>query len=107
GETCTLLDMEGACIIKSSWLMFIDRSPEMLRSIRIDMYWDGVEKPAVSAPLGDFFGIGLGRRVAFESALFTDPEGKSFNSYVPMPFKKGARITVTNESDTDLRIDRK
>src|SRR5699024_10674703 len=104
GDTITLLDMEGAGIIKRIWLTIIDRSREMLRSMRIDMYWDGAEKPAVSAPLGDFFGIGLGRRVAFESALFTDPEGKSFNSYVPMPFKKGARITVTNESDTDLRM---
>lgn len=104
GETITLLDIDGAGIIQRIWLTIINRSPEMLRSMRIDMYWDGADKPAVSAPLGDFFGIGLGRRVAFESALFTDPEGKSFNSFIPMPFKKGARITVTNDSDTDLRM---
>lgn len=60
GETLTLLDMEGAGVIQRVWLTIIDRSPEMLRSMRIDMYWDGAEKPAVSVPLGDFFGIGLG-----------------------------------------------
>lgn len=104
GETVTLLDLEGAGVIKRIWLTIIDRSPEMLRSMRIDMYWDEAEKPAVSAPLGDFFGISLGQTVPFESALFTNPEGRSFNSFVPMPFKEGARITVTNESGTDLRM---
>ena len=60
----------------------VDRSPAMLRGIRIDMFWDGADLPAVSAPLGDFFGQGLGRCATFESALFSNPEGRSFNSYV-------------------------
>lgn len=104
GETVTLLDVEGAGIIQRIWMTISDRSPRMLRSLRIDMYWDGAEKPAVSVPLGDFFGIGLGRMVPFESALFTNPEGRSFNCYIPMPFKDGARITITNESDKDLML---
>ncbi|MDN3668936.1 DUF2961 domain-containing protein [Echinicola jeungdonensis] len=102
GETKTLLNFEGPGIIKRIWLTIGDRSPEMLRSIRIDMYWDRAEKPAVSAPLGDFFGIGLGQLVPFENALFSNPEGKSFNCLIPMPFKTGARITLTNESSKDL-----
>jgi hypothetical protein len=79
-----------------------DRSPKMLRSLTLNMYWDGNEKPAVSVPLGDFFGIGLGKKVAFESSLFADPEGRSFLSFVPMPFKTAAKITITNDSDKDL-----
>jgi hypothetical protein len=66
------------------------------------MYWDGASRPAVSAPLGDFFGVGLGRMAAFESALFSNPEGRSFNCVVPMPFKTGMRIVMTNESGRDL-----
>jgi len=104
GQTVTLMEMEGAGIVRRIWLTINDRDPEMLRSLRIDMYWDGEEKPAVSAQLGDFFGVGLGRRVPFESALFSDPEGRSFNSFIPMPFKDGARITVTNESERDLML---
>lgn len=103
GKTITLLNVKGAGIINRIWLTISDRSPIMLRSLRIDMYWDGTDKPAVSAPLGDFFGVGLGQCVPFENELFSDPEGRSFNCYIPMPFKKGARITVTNESDKDLR----
>jgi hypothetical protein len=79
-----------------------DRSPRMLRALRLDMYWDGASTPAVSAPLGDFFGAGLGRLVPFENALFSSPEGRSFNSVVPMPFRRAARIVLTNESDRDL-----
>jgi hypothetical protein len=57
----------------------------------------------VDAPLGDFFGAGLGRITAFQSALFASPEGRSFNCYIPMPFRKGARVVVTNEGKADLR----
>ena len=98
GKSITLLDFDGAGIINRIWMTIIDRNPQALRAIHIEMYWDGAARPAVSAPLGDFFGIGLGRMAAFQSALFTDPEGKSFNCYVPMPFKKHARIVLVNES---------
>lgn len=104
GETVTLMDMEGPGIIRRIWMTINERDPEMLRSLRIDMYWDGADKPAVSAPLGDFFGVGLGQRVPFENALFSDPEGRSFNSFIPMPFKEGALVTITNESERDLML---
>ena len=102
GETFTLMDVRASGIVRRMWITINDRSPEMLRSLRIDITWDDASRPAVSVPFGDFFGIGLGRRIAFENALFSDPEGRSFNCFIPMPFRTGARITVTNESDRDL-----
>ena len=63
------------------------------------MYWDGAERPAVEVPFGDFFGAIHGRALPFESELFANPEGRSFNCFVPMPFRKGARVTFTNESN--------
>ena len=103
GESVDLVNIEGSGIIKRIWLTHSDHlTPEMLRSLKIEMFWDGEEKPAVSVPLGDFFGIGLGKSVPFESALFSDPEARSFNCVIPMPFKDGARITVTNEADRRL-----
>jgi hypothetical protein len=96
----TLLNVKGAGIINRIWLTVSERSPQMLRSMRIEMYWDNASTPAVSAPLGDFFGVGLGRRTPFQSELFSDPEGRSFNCYVPMPYKSGARVVILNESDT-------
>ena len=88
--------------VRRIWMTFPDRSPQMLRSLRLDIYWDGAKTPAVSAPVGDFFGLGLGQMTPFQSALFANPEGRSFNSFVPMPFKTGMRIVMTNESKNDL-----
>jgi hypothetical protein len=102
GATKVLLDMPGTGMINRIWITVNDRSPAMLRSLRLDMFWDNESKPAVSVPLGDFFGVGLGRTAKFANALFSDAEGRSFVSYIQMPFKKGARITLTNESGKRL-----
>ncbi len=101
-DSIELLNVNGPGIVTHIRLTVDDRSTAMLRSLQIKMYWDGAKKPAVSAPLGDFFGIAFGRTAAFENALFSNPEGRSFNCYIPMPFKKGARIVINNRSDTDL-----
>jgi hypothetical protein len=55
GSTKTILKMEGPGVINRIWITISDRSPEMLRSLIINMYWDNEEKPAVSVPFGDFF----------------------------------------------------
>jgi hypothetical protein len=58
-------------------------------------------QPAISVPWGDFFGTGLGRQATFESAFFSNPEGRSFNCCIPMPFRRGMKVIVTNESALD------
>jgi hypothetical protein len=103
GESKILLDTQGPGIINRMWITINNRSPQMLRALKIEMFWDNENKPAVSAPFGDFFGVGLGKTVAFESALFANPEGRSFNCFIPMPFKKAAKIVITNQSDEDLQ----
>lgn len=99
-----LADISGAGIINRMWLTVNERAPKMLRSLRLEMYWDNAKTPAVSAPLGDFFGIGLGRRTSFENEFFSDPEGRSFNCRIPMPFKTAARIVIINDSDTPVTL---
>jgi hypothetical protein len=104
GKSLTLLDIQDMGVIRRMWITISDRSPQMLRSLRIDMYWDNAAKPAVSVPFGDFFGIGLGRTTNFENALFANAEGRSFNCFIPMPFMKAAKIVVTNESAKTLLL---
>ena len=111
GQSAVLAEVRGTSgTVRRIWMTLLDPaqipccSPRLLRSLRIDIFWDGARTPAVSAPLGDFFGIGLGRMTAFESALFSSPEGRSFNAVVPMPFRTGMRILLTNESETDLPL---
>jgi len=104
GESVVLADIQGAGIIHRMWCTIRNRSAEVLRSLRIEMYWDDAETPAVAAPFGDFFGIGLGKTLAFENALFSSPEGRSFNFTIPMPFRSSAKIVLTNDGDIDINL---
>jgi hypothetical protein len=98
GGSHVLADIRGAGTIDRMWMTIEDRSPEALRGLKLEMFWDGAATPAVSVPLGDFFLHGAGEMVPMETALLASPEGRSFVSYLPMPFRRGARIVVTNES---------
>jgi len=103
GETKTLLDVKGSGTIRRMWMTLNPMDKKMLRALKLEMFWDGAEKPAVSVPLGDFFGVSIGVMVPFENSLFSSPERKSFVSVVPMPFTKGAKITIKNESERLLK----
>lgn len=98
GETKVLLHTSGCGTIQRIWMTLRQWRPETLRSLRLEMTWDDVGETAVSVPLGDFFCAGLGV-VPFESALCASPEGHSLLCTIPMPFRRSARITLTNESD--------
>ncbi len=102
GSAKTLLNMKGPGIINRMWVTISDRSPVMLRSLVLRIYWDDEKKPAVSVPFGDFFGVGLGKTAVYENALFANPEGRSFNCFIQMPFRSAARIELVNESPDDL-----
>jgi hypothetical protein len=100
GESKTLLDIHETGIIQRIWLT-VSQDKALSRSLRLQMWWDGDAKPAVDVPMIDFFGFHVGKRVSFESALFTSPEGRSYNCFIPMPFRKAAKIVLTNESAKD------
>ncbi|MEJ0102176.1 MAG: glycoside hydrolase family 172 protein [Bacteroidota bacterium] len=103
GETKTLLNVNGEGTIQRIWLT-IDQNPVKLRSLRLQLFWDGEPKPAVDVPLGDFFCNNLGKRIAFQSALFSSGEGRSFNCYIPMPFRKGAKVLLVNEGKETVML---
>jgi hypothetical protein len=103
GETQTLFDVKGAGIIQKMWFSgSIAQNPVQRRAVRIDMYWDGATKPAVSAPIADFFGLAHGLTARYDNALFSSPEGRSFNFTIPMPFRKSGLVSVTNESAEEV-----
>jgi hypothetical protein len=86
--------------IRKIWITIREKNKAMQLGLKLNMYWDGEDTPAVSAPIGYFFGMALGEMYPFESALFANPEGRSYNCLVPMPFKNGMKIILINETDT-------
>jgi len=103
GETVVLADVTGPGVVRRIWLT-VPGQVETLRGWVMRMYWDDQNWPSVEAPLQDFFGLPFARQVPFESALFSNPEGRSFNSLVAMPFRKRARLAVTNESPKEAML---
>ncbi|HEX8381920.1 MAG TPA: glycoside hydrolase family 172 protein [Sphingomonas sp.] len=104
GASHVLADIRDAGIIDRMWMTIDDRSPERLRALVLDIYWDGAATPAVSVPLGDFFLHGAGEMRPMETDLLSSAEGRSFISYIPMPFRRGARVVMRNESDKQLNL---
>ena len=102
GDSCELLNIRGSGVIHRIWMTVSDRSPEVLRKLWLKMYWNDTSIPAVSAPLGDFFCNGLSVMTAFENCFFSNPEARSMNCIIPMPFKTAARVVLINYSDKNL-----
>jgi hypothetical protein len=104
GKSHVLADIRASGIIDRMWMTIEDRAPDALRGLKLEIFWDGAQTPAVSVPLGDFFLHGAGEMLPMETALFASPEGRSFVSYVPMPFRNRARIVITNESPRQVNL---
>jgi hypothetical protein len=97
GETLTLLDADGPGLVSHVWFTIASDDPNHLKAIVLRMYWDGESTPSVEAPVGDFFGLGLGDYYLYQSTPLSVGANKALNCFFPMPFQKHARMTVTNE----------
>lgn len=102
GQTLTLMDYKGAGVIRRWWVTVAPRNNQQIqRQAIVRCYWDGETNPSVEVPLSDFFGVGFGEWVQFQSLPLGMTSG-GYNCYWPMPFHKSARITVENRSKVNI-----
>jgi len=111
GETLELAAIRHAGTIRHIYFTILGPEadkPYYLQDLVLRMYWDGETTPSVEVPFGELFGQGHGRLNYFQSHMVTvNPGAQSmtdeasltvgFNTYFPMPFDNGARITLTND----------
>jgi hypothetical protein len=102
GETRTIAEIEGPAVISHIWITIATPERWHLKKIVLRMYWDGESTPSVEAPVGDFFGLGLGEYFLYEADVLSVGSQKALNTYFPMPFRRSARITVTNEGEQNI-----
>lgn len=102
GTTEILLSTKGPGIIRHIWCTVKPSNSLDIRNIIIRMYWENNTIPSVEVPLSDFFGNPHGAKALITSKLISVQPLLGYNCYIPMPFKKKALITISNESDTDL-----
>jgi hypothetical protein len=98
GETVVLADLEGPGVVDHIWVTIAANEYGWPRLLRLRIYYDGSATASVDAPVGDFFGVGLGQERPLASTMVRDSSsGRARNCYWPMPFRKSIKITITNE----------
>jgi hypothetical protein len=100
GETRTIANLEGPGKIVHMWFVPFSSNIRWPRALVLRIYWDGSDVPSVETPLGDFFAVGNGMLATVNSLpVKVSSYGRGMNCYWQMPFKKSARITISNESE--------
>ncbi|MDG3006132.1 glycoside hydrolase family 172 protein [Paludisphaera mucosa] len=100
GATATLMNVEGPGVIQHIWMVEGLKRAHVLR-----FYWDGEDSPSIEVPAPDFFAVGHERFAPVNSLAVVVNPRNALNCYWPMPFRRHARVTLTNESpaeDLDL-----
>jgi hypothetical protein len=93
---------DGPGVISHIWFTIGGGGAILLKQLVLRIYWDGNPKPSVEAPVGDFFGLNLAQYAVFDSEFISCSPIRALNSYFAMPFRRSARITVTNEGSAQV-----
>lgn len=102
GESKTIAVLDGPGKIAHIWMTPNSMDIRHPRAFVLRMYWDGADVPSVEVPMGDFFAVGNGMRATVNSLpVKVSSYGRGYNCYWQMPFRKQAKITLTNESDKE------
>jgi hypothetical protein len=105
GGRLVLADIAGPGVIRHIWITVPDRTeggPFVLRDLVLRVYWDDEQEPSVESPLGDFFCNGFAARALVTSEPIVVAPTGGMNSYIPMPFRKRARIVIDSEHAADV-----
>lgn len=104
GATHALAELKGAGVIQHIWITINCEDPMIRRNAVLRMFWDGEDSPSVESPIGDFFGQGWGECYNWQSLpLAAAPmSGRALVCYFPMPFGRGARIEIENQSEQPI-----
>jgi hypothetical protein len=100
GETFEIADIKGQGAIQQMWLTPTGH----WRFSILRIYWDESETPAVECPIGDFFACGWQKYAQVSSLAVCVNPGSAFNCYWEMPFRKRARITLTNIAEDPMTL---
>jgi hypothetical protein len=100
GQTFTLAQIAGSGVIEHIWMTPTGN----WRLSILRMYWDNESDPSVEVPVGDFFAMGWGKFAPISSLAVCVNPGSAFNSYWPMPFRTGARMTLENLDDKPMVV---
>jgi len=97
GKTQEVFNQKGPGMITHIWFTIAAESGDYLKELVLRAWWDDEENPSIETPVGDFFGLNLGQNFIYQSAFLNCSAIKALNCYLRMPYRKSARVAVTNE----------
>jgi hypothetical protein len=112
GKSHVMLEADGPGVITHVWMTFLGPEPQDWapdgaanhQEMLLRIYYDGNPRPAVEAPVGDFFANCYGKRSVVNSIPVVVEDGDSYNSYWKMPFRKSIKMEIVNESNKQIRL---
>jgi hypothetical protein len=103
GEITSLCDIHTQGFIQTIHIHADIHDIELLKNIRMRMYWDRSPEPSVDVPMLDFFGCGDGLKNVNGLQVRATDSG-DFTSYFPMPFYTHARIELVNMANGTINL---
>lgn len=99
GKSIVIADLKGPGVI--THIHTTRHRPKELfaRGIVLVIYFDDASEPAVCCPLADFFGDGSNGNSMDFSANLIECAPWSYNAYIPMPFRKNAKVILRNDTE--------
>lgn len=101
GEIFELARIQGPGVITHIWITLHE---DFWRKCILRAFWDDSPEPAIEVPIGDFFCSGWGEVVQVDSQMIAANPRGGLNSYWPMPFRSGARLTIENTSPEPVTV---
>lgn len=95
-QRATLAALDGPGVITALTVQPLSPlTPYQLNHLWLRAWWDGEPTPSIDAPLGGFFGSGLGEADVRAIPIGMSPSGRYY-CFLPMPFWTSARIEIVN-----------
>ncbi|GLY91910.1 DUF2961 domain-containing protein [Actinoallomurus iriomotensis] len=94
GATASVDQPAGPAVITGLRVRLPDRSDDTLDKVRLRISFDG--RTTVDAPIGEFFGVGLGEQKVSSLLFAVDPASGWYSAWWPMPYRRSATVTLVN-----------
>ncbi|WCJ61096.1 DUF2961 domain-containing protein [Fontisphaera persica] len=112
GATQVVMNVKGPGVITHIWFTFLGPEPQAWapngsanhQEMLLRIYWDGHPRPAVEAPVGDFFANAFGERREVISLPVVVEDADSYNCFWRMPFRQSARMEIINQSEKPISL---
>jgi hypothetical protein len=94
GATAAIAQPAGPGLITGLRVKLPDRSDDTLDKVRLRITFDG--RTTVDAPVGEFFGAGLGEKKVSSLLFAIDPSSGWYSAWWPMPYRQSATVALVN-----------